>query len=103
MQQTLEDFYKVVRAAGVNISPSDSIETSRMVPLVGFRNRSILRSAFQVSLAKSLPEQDIVGECFDQFFRFKAFDTIEQLGHKQKNSPSANADEAIPVPAQFRP
>ncbi|HAD09311.1 MAG TPA: VWA containing CoxE family protein [Porticoccaceae bacterium] len=98
MQQTLEDFYKVVRAAGVNISPSDSIETSRMVPLVGFRNRSILRSAFQVSLAKSLPEQDIVGECFDQFFRFKAFDTIEQLGHEQKNSPSANADEAIPVP-----
>ncbi len=98
MQQTLEDFYKVVRAAGVNISPSDSIETSRTVTLVGYRDRSILKSAFEVSLAKSLPEQDIVAECFDRFFYFNAFDTIEQLGHEQKNSPSANADEAVPVP-----
>ena len=36
MQQTLEDFYKVVRAAGVNISPSDSIETSRIIAMETF-------------------------------------------------------------------
>ena len=99
MQQILEDFYKVVRAAGVNISPSDSIETSRTVTLVGYRDKSILRNAFQISLAKTLTEQDLVGECFDQYYRFNAFETIEQLGHEQKNSPNANADEAIPVPA----
>lgn len=97
MQQTLEDFYKVVRAAGVNISPSDSIETSRTVALVGYRDKSILRDAFQISLAKSLSEQELVGECFDQFYHFNAFETIPQLGEKQKNSP--NADTSDPIPA----
>ena len=97
MQQTLEDFYKVVRAAGVSISPSDSIETSRTVTLVGYRDRSILRDAFQISLAKSLSEQELVGECFDQFYRFTAFDMIPQLGEKQKNSPSADTSDPIPM------
>ena len=100
MQQTLEDFYKVVRAAGVNISPSDSIETSRTVTLVGYRDRSILRDAFQISLAKSLAEQELVGECFDQFYRFTAFDMIPQLGEKQKNSPNADTSDPIPIPSE---
>ena len=73
MQQTLEDFYKVVRAAGINVSPSDTIETSRTVTLIGYRNRDILKHAFQVSLAKSETEQDLVAECFEQFFNFNTF------------------------------
>jgi len=65
MQQTLEDFYKVIRAAGINVSPSDTIETSRTVALVGYTDRNILKNAFQVSLAKSETEQDLVAECFE--------------------------------------
>jgi len=101
MQQTLEDFYKVVRAAGVKISPVDSIETSRSVQLVGFRDRQILKNAFQVSLAKSETEQDVVAECFEQFFKFDAFGMgqvpIEQMGHEQRQSESANTDDPIPM------
>lgn len=99
MQQTLENFYKAVRATGVSVSPSDSIETSRTVTLVGYHNRGILRNAFQVSLAKSAAEQTLIGECFDQFFRFNAFETIDQLGHEQKNSESASTDDAVPAEA----
>jgi hypothetical protein len=97
MQQTLEDFYKAARAAGIKISPSDSIETSRAVTLVGYQNRQVLRDTFQLSLAKSLVEQELVGECFDQYFRFNAFQTIEQMGHEQKNSETANPENAEPA------
>lgn len=73
MQQLLEDFYKVVRAAGITVAPSDSIETSRAVALVGYSNREVLKHSFQLSLAKSAPEQTLVAECFDTFFRFDSF------------------------------
>ena len=73
MQQVLEDFYKVVRAAGVKVSPSDSIETSRSVALVGYQNRSILKHALTVSLSKSMDDQHLLEECFEQFFKFEAF------------------------------
>lgn len=99
MQQTLEDFYKAARAAGIKISPSDSIETSRAVTLVGYKNRQILRDTFQLSLAKSLGEQQLVGECFDQYFRFNAFQTVDQMGHEQNNSEDANRDKAEPADA----
>ena len=91
MQQTLEDFYKVIRAAGINVSPSDTIETSRTVALVGYSDRSILKNAFQVSLAKSETEQDLVAECFEQFF---SFDTFSATNDEHSNSAVADSEEA---------
>ncbi len=83
MQQTLEDFYKAVRSAGVKISPSDSIETSQAVSLVGYRSRAILKDALVVSLAKSVEDELLINECFDQFFNTNSF----------QNNASADADE----------
>ncbi|MBQ0720248.1 MAG: VWA domain-containing protein [Gammaproteobacteria bacterium] len=100
MQQTLEDFYKVIRAAGIKVSPSDTIETSRTVALVGYTDRSILKNAFQVSLAKSETEQDLVAECFEQFF---SFDTFSAANDPHSNSATADTDEAAdkqPVESQ---
>ena len=91
MQQTLEDFYKVIRAAGVNVSPSDTIETSRTVALIGYTDRSILKNAFQVSLAKSETEQDLVAECFEQFF---SFDTFSAANDPHSNNTADASDEA---------
>lgn len=108
MQQTLEDFFKVIRAAGINVSPSDSIETSRTVALVGYADRSILKNAFQVSLAKSEAEQALVAECFEQFFNFDTFsaandpyskgnegsdaaDSQTQAESEQNNTPQAES------------
>ncbi|MEW5008446.1 MAG: hypothetical protein AB1Y36_04100, partial [Cycloclasticus sp.] len=73
MQQTLEDFFKVVRSAGVNISVADSIETSKTVELVGYGDRGILRDALALSLAKTTEEKEKLYECFEQFFAFDAF------------------------------
>ena len=90
MQQTLEDFYKVIRAAGINVSPSDTIETSRTVALVGYTDRNILKNAFQVSLAKSETEQDLVAECFEQFF---SFDTFSAANDPHSDSTVAGSEE----------
>ena len=73
MQQTLEDFYKVVRSAGIKVSVADSIETSKTVELVGYGNRSILKDALTLSLAKTVDEKEALEECFEQFFTFNAF------------------------------
>lgn len=88
MQQTLEDFYKVVRAAGVKVSPSDAIDTSRTVALVGYRDRDILKSAFEVSLAKSAAEQALVALCFENFFRFNTFAAANQTIPTGNGEPS---------------
>jgi uncharacterized protein with von Willebrand factor type A (vWA) domain len=90
MQQTLEDFYKVIRAAGINVSPSDTIETSRTVALVGYTDRNILKNAFQVSLAKSETEQDLVAECFEQFF---SFDTFSAANAPHSDNTATGGDE----------
>jgi uncharacterized protein with von Willebrand factor type A (vWA) domain len=91
MQQTLEDFYKVIRAAGIKVSPSDTIETSRTVALVGYSDRDILRNAFQVSLAKSETEQNLVAECFDQFFSFDTF----SAANDPRSDNTAEGNDAI--------
>lgn len=96
MQQTLENFYKAVRAAGVAVAPANSIEASRAVALVGYRERGILKHALSMNLAKSHADQLLVEECFDQFFRFDAFrddarDSVAQSADDQA------ADEAASV------
>lgn len=73
MQQTLEDFFKVVRSAGVNVSVADSIETSKAVQLVGYADRGILKDTLALSLAKTLDEKNTLNECFDQYFSFNTF------------------------------
>lgn len=73
MRQTLEDFYRAVRAAGVPVPPSGSIAASQAAALVGYRERAVLKYALSMNLANSLAEQSLVEECFDQFFRMDAF------------------------------
>jgi len=87
VQQTLEDFYKAVRSAGVKISPSDSIETSQAVSLVGYRSRSILKDTLVVSLAKSVEDEHLINECFDQFFNTKTF----------RNATAADSDHDVTI------
>ena len=78
MRQTLEDFYRAVRAAGVPVPPSGSIAASQAAALVGYGERAVLKYALSMNLANSLAEQALVEECFDQFFRMEAFGAPQQ-------------------------
>lgn len=93
MQQTLENFYKAVRAAGVAVAPANSIEASRAVALVGYRERGILKHALSMNLAKSHADQLLVEECFEQFFRFDAFrDGARDSAPQGGDDPAASAE-----------
>jgi len=96
MQQTLEDFFKVVRSAGVNISVADSIETSKTVELVGYSNRGVLKDALALSLAKTTEEKAKLYECFEQFFSFEAFQNDSVLNEQQSELNNAEQQEAQP-------
>ena len=95
MRQTLEDFYRAVRAAGVPVPPSGSIAASRAVALVGYRERAVLKYALSMNLANSLAEQELVEECFDRFFRMEAFGEE----HQPPAEAAANDADAEPAPA----
>lgn len=96
MQQTLEDFYKAVRSAGVKISPSDSIETSQAVTLVGYRSRSILKDALVISLAKSIEDEALINDCFERFFNTDTFqnktDAAADQGDVTQSDSETNTD-----------
>ncbi len=83
MQQTLEDFFKVVRSAGIDVSVADSIETSKTVQLVGYSNRDTLKNALSLSLAKTVDEKEALYECFEQFFSFDAFQKNSGVAEKE--------------------
>ncbi|RLA18106.1 MAG: hypothetical protein DRQ56_08205 [Gammaproteobacteria bacterium] len=96
MQQTLEDFFKVVRSAGVNVSIADSIETCKTVELVGYSDRGILKDALALSLAKTQDEKEKLYECFDQFFSFDAFQKTALIDD-EKASAEKPSTESQPV------
>ena len=98
MQRTLEDFYHAVRAAGVPVPPSGSIAASRAAALVGYGEREVLKFALSMNLANSQHEQELVEDCFDDFFRFEVFGPTEAAvsGEEAANDGPEAAPEARP-------
>ncbi|HWE99737.1 MAG TPA: VWA domain-containing protein [Caulobacteraceae bacterium] len=65
----MEDFLRALRANEVLVSPVEAIDAHRAAADVGFDDRTLLRDALCVALAKS--EEDVFRfeSCFDAFFR----------------------------------
>lgn len=68
MQHTLESFLKALRAHDVRVSPAEAIDAHRAAAEVGYGDRSLLKDALCVTLAKSAEEVDSFDACFDTFF-----------------------------------
>jgi uncharacterized protein with von Willebrand factor type A (vWA) domain len=68
MQATLETFLRALRANDVHISPAEAIDAHRAATAAGFADRTLLRDALCVTLAKSAAEVDRFEACFDLFF-----------------------------------
>ena len=68
MQQSLERFLKALRGMDVPVSVAESIDAHRTAALVGWRDRTLLRDALAVTVAKSEYEKARYFECFDAFF-----------------------------------
>ena len=68
MQQSLERFLKALRGLDVPVSVAESIDAHRTATLVGWSDRTGLRDALAVTVAKSEDEKARYYECFDAFF-----------------------------------
>ena len=72
----LTQFFKALRGADVRVSTSEAIDAMQTVELLGYRDRERLKAALSLVLAKSEPEKFEFDLCFDQFFKFAAFEAL---------------------------
>ena len=68
MQHALEDFLRALRANEIGLSPAEAIDAHRAAAQVGFADRTLLKDALCVTLAKSAAEVDRFEACFDLYF-----------------------------------
>jgi uncharacterized protein len=68
MRENLHRFFRAARGAGVHVSPAESIDAMRAVSTVGISDRTVLRDALLLTLAKSEDEKKALDACFDLFF-----------------------------------
>ena len=68
MQQSLERFLKALRGMDVPVSVAECLDAHRAAALVGWSDRTLLRDALAVAVAKSEHEKERYFECFDAFF-----------------------------------
>ena len=84
MQEPLLRFFRAARGAGVRISPAESIDAMCAVEAVGYADRTALKDALGLSLAKTVEEKQALDACFELYF---------------ESGTSAPAPEEAPTPA----
>ncbi len=94
MQETLEDFFRALRAADIPVSPAEAIDAHRAVDSVGYGDRVLLKDTLCVALAKSADESQRFDDCFDLFFQREEF-----RGDDYDDSESSDAEQGpAPLP-----
>src|SRR5580700_11264779 len=73
VQATIEEFIKALRASEVRVSPAEAIDAHRALMEVGYADRTLVKDALCVALAKAPDEVDRFDECFDAFFTRDSF------------------------------
>lgn len=68
MDRTLSSFIRALRAAGAEVSTGEAIDAARVLAMIGYGDKSELKTAFSLVLAKTLPEKAIHDRVFDLFF-----------------------------------
>jgi uncharacterized protein with von Willebrand factor type A (vWA) domain len=68
MEEILQEFIHVLRASGVRISVSETMDAMNSVVLVGYGHKGLFRDALAATLAKSPVEKAVFDSCFDRFF-----------------------------------
>ncbi|MFI4966587.1 MAG: VWA domain-containing protein [Caulobacterales bacterium] len=90
MQQTLEQFFRALRAADVKVSPAEAIDASRTAATIGYADRELFKDALCATLAKSRDEVDRFDRTFETFF---ARDTVELAPPPEPREGEAEAVE----------
>ena len=69
MTEVLLRLLRAARGAGVQISTAETLDAFRATDVVGFSDRTLLRDALTLSLAKTEEEKRSFEACFDLYFK----------------------------------
>jgi hypothetical protein len=83
VQATIEEFIKALRASEVGVSPAEAIDAHRALMEIGYGDRTLVKDALCIALAKSESEVYRFEECFDAFFMRDAFAENQPKGGRQ--------------------
>jgi uncharacterized protein len=72
-QEPIIRFIGTLRSVGVRISVGEELDAMRVIELVGYQNRSLLRDALALTVAKSVEEKELYQAGFDEFFSRDGF------------------------------
>src|ERR1700689_3919238 len=95
IQATIEEFIKALRASEVRVSPAEAIDAHRALMEVGYGDRTLVRDALCITLAKSEEEVWRFDEVFDPFFPRDAFrpeTNTSEPGEPSGGEPQSAAD-----------
>ncbi len=69
MDKVMVEFIQSLRQQGMRVSTAETLDAMRAIPLVGYNDRAMLKLALSCCLVKTLPDQVLFDQCFDQFFQ----------------------------------
>src|SRR3954447_873785 len=71
--EPLRRFLQVARGAGLRVSAAEGIDAARTVEIIGYTDRTTLKDALGLVLAKTPDEKNLYDEAFDLFFKRDEF------------------------------
>jgi uncharacterized protein len=90
--EPLRRFLQVARGAGLRVSAAEGIDAARAVDLVGLSDRTVLKDALGLLLAKTPEEKAAYDEVFDLYFKRDEF-----AGEKADNDHESPTSEHDPL------
>lgn len=100
MQSSLVSLIKVLRSHNLRISPAETLDAMQVANQLGYTNRAQLRDGLAMALTKTLEDESVFLQCFDQFFKHElAALEVNDSNTETVNSNSENGALGAPVPA----
>lgn len=94
MQSSLLRFIEILRSHALPVSPAETLDAAAAMEAVGYSDRSTLRNALALTLAKSDREEHTFFYCFDQFFDQQAADFSTQAKAESEGETSPASDHS---------
>ena len=94
VQATMEDFIKALRASEVRVSPAEAIDAHRAMMEFGYADRTLVRDALCIALAKTEEEVERFDQCFDAYFTRDSF-TAPPKGQSQAGDGEGGEPQAV--------
>ena len=90
MEDTLIDFVKVLRTADVKVSPAETLDAMKTLDIIGVADRQYLKNSLSLVLSKNPEEKAAFDSCFEQYFAFDKFKTMDSEATTHKDGTGEN-------------